>query len=177
MKRISFLSVLLFSFFLSQAQQTKMNAVKFNPLSLLVATGNVSYERAVGKKTSVQLGGFYSGYKSSALKYEGFGLTPELRYYFAGKKEALNGVYAGPFVRYQHYKIADKIDGGSVVFSSFGGGAVIGWEKTWKSGFVLDLFAGPSYNSGVFKDGEEEDLAFGFDGFSIRTGVTIGFSF
>lgn len=177
MKRIIFLSVALSFAFMSQAQQMKQNAIKLNPLSLLLATGNVAYERAVGEKTSVQLGGFYSGFRSSSLKYEGFGLTPEMRFYFAGDKEALNGVYAGPFVRFQHYKLKDRVDGSGVVYQSIGGGAVVGWQKMWKSGFVLDLFAGPSYNAGKFKDGQEEDLAFGIDGFSVRTGVTIGFGF
>lgn len=177
MKRIIILSVALASAFVVQAQQTRQNAIKINPLSLLVATGNVAYERAIGERTSVQLGGFYSGFRTAGLKYEGFGLTPEVRFYFAGDKEALNGIYAGPFMRYQHYKLKDRLDGSSVAYQSFGGGAIVGWQKMWKGGFVLDLYAGPSYNAGKFKDGQEESLAFGIDGFSVRTGITIGFGF
>ncbi|MBL7730261.1 MAG: DUF3575 domain-containing protein [Chitinophagaceae bacterium] len=177
MKKILALTVLLFSFVIVKAQSSKMNAVKINPLSALVATGNIAYERAVGAQTSVQLGVFYSGFKSSSLKYEGFGITPEFRYYISKENGPMNGVYVGPFARYQQFSIKDKSDGSSVKFSSVGGGALIGWEKAWKSGFVLDIFAGPSYNAGKFKDGQEEDLAFGFDGFSVRTGITIGFAF
>lgn len=155
----------------------KQNAIKINPLSLAFATGNVSYERAVGAQSSFQLGGFYSGFKISGLKYSGFGITPEFRYYFAGAKEALNGVYVAPFARYQSYQIKDTEFDTEVKFSAIGGGATIGWQKMWSSGFVLDIFAGPAISSGKFKDGDETDLAFGLDGFGVRTGLTIGFGF
>ena len=68
------------------------NAIKINPLSLFFATGNVSYERAVSTNQSFQLGLFYSGVSISDVKYSGLGITPEYRFYIAGKKEALNGV-------------------------------------------------------------------------------------
>lgn len=177
MKKIVLALAVVFAATGLNAQDGKLNAIKINPLSLAFATGNVSYERAVGPQSSIQLGGFFAGFKLSELKYSGFGVTPEFRYYFAGNKEALNGVYVGPFLRYQSFTIKETIDNSSVKFSSFGGGAVIGWQKMWDSGFVLDLFAGPNYSSGKFTDGEETDLAFGLDGLGIRTGITIGFGF
>lgn len=158
--------------------QTK--AVKLNPLSLFVATGNVAFETKVSENTSFQLGGFYSGFKTGDFKYAGWGLTPEYRIYFAGDKQALNGVYAGPFARYQNYSIKDKSTDDKAFFSSIGGGAVIGWQKAYSSGFVLDLFVGPAFYSGKFKDSSDEDdfdLSFGMDGFAMRVGLTIGFSF
>ena len=36
--------------------------------------------------------------------------------------------------------------------------AVIGYAKSWNSGFVLDIFAGPSYNNIRFKSGQEDDF-------------------
>lgn len=178
MKRILVLFVLSFSFVIVKAQSQKMNAVKINPLSALVATGNVSYERVVGHQTSIQLGGFYSGFKSSSLKYQGFGITPEFRYYFSKLSAGpMNGFYLGPFARYQQFSIKDKTDGSSVQYSSIGGGALLGWEKNWKSGFVLDVFAGPSYNAGKFKDGKDIGLVFGLGDFSVRTGIALGYAF
>src|SRR3712207_6955264 len=44
---------------------------------------------------------FYSSFGLSDLKYSGYGITPEFRFYFAGRAEALNGVYVAPFARYQ----------------------------------------------------------------------------
>jgi hypothetical protein len=156
------------------------NAIKLNPLSLIFATGNVAYERAVSENSSIQLGFFYTGVSIEDLKYTGFGITPEYRIYFAGNKHVFNGVYAGPFVRFQSFEITDKISNGKADYSSFGGGAIIGWEKTWNSGFVLDIFAGPQYNKGDIKPTSgsgQFDVAGSIDGFGIRSGITLGFAF
>lgn len=167
---------------ITRAQETPQNAVKMNPLSLIFTTGNVSYERAIAANQTFQIGIFYSGMSISSIKYSGLGITPEYRFYFAGRKEAMNGVYVAPFGRYQNFNITDKDTKDKASFSSFGGGALLGWEKTWGSGFVLDLFVGPSFNSGKIKvkDGSEEgqfDISGNIDGFGIRTGITLGFAF
>ena len=182
MKKLVLLTAFTAVLLSSKAQEGgHKNAIKLNPLSLIFATGNVAYERAVGAKSSLQLGVFFSGFKLSDLKYSGFGVTPEFRFYFAGSGEALNGVYVGPFARYQNFtiKIEDDVEN-KTTYSSIGGGAVIGWEKSWASGFVLDLFVGPAYNSGKFENEGDEDefnVKAGIDGFGIRTGITLGFSF
>ena len=166
--------------FCSTAQEAGQNALKLNPLSLFVVTGNVAYERAVNANQSFQLGAFVSGFSISDVKYSGFGFTPEYRFYVAGHKEVMNGVYIAPFARYQHFSLKDKETDDKATFSSVGGGAVAGWEKSWASGFVLDLFVGPSYNSGKIKgssDEDEFDVSSGIDGFTLRTGITIGFRF
>jgi len=182
MKKLLSALVLVSLFSIAKAQDNgNKNAIKINPLSLIFATGNVSYERAVSHNQSFQLGMFYSGVSLSGLKYSGLGITPEYRIYFAGHREAMNGVYVAPFARYQHFSLEDKETGDKATYSSIGGGATIGWEKSWSSGFVLDMFVGPSYNSGKFKEKdtneEEFNISGGFEGFTIRTGITLGFSF
>ena len=181
MKKVLFAAALLVAGTALKAQENgAQNAIKLNPLSLVFATGNVAYERAVSENTSIQLGVFYSGVSISGLKYTGLGVTPEFRVYFAGNRQALNGVYVGPFVRYQSFTLKDKDSDSEAKYSSFGGGAVIGWEKTWASGFVLDLFAGPQYNKGKIKEksgNESFDVAGSIDGFGLRTGITLGFAF
>lgn len=181
MKKISFVLALVAGSFAASAQMSdRANAVKLNPLSLALMTGNVSYERAVSDNSSIQLGVFYSGVSISGLKYSGLGVTPEYRIYFGGQKQALNGVYAAPFLRYQNFSLTEKESNDKASFTSFGGGATIGWQKMWPSGFVLDLFAGPAYNSGKVKtdaEGEDFDIKAGIDGFGVRTGLTIGFGF
>jgi hypothetical protein len=175
--------LLLASAYAGNAQDNKktpQNAIKLNPLSLVFATGNIAYERAISGNQSLQLGVFYSGVTISDLKYTGLAVTPEYRVYFAGQKQALNGVYVGPFVRYQSFRIKEKDSNYQADFTSFGGGAVIGWEKTWSSGFVLDIFAGPAFNAGKFKNKADEDnfdVAGSIDGFGLRTGITLGFAF
>ncbi|HEX2608336.1 MAG TPA: DUF3575 domain-containing protein [Flavisolibacter sp.] len=181
MKKILFVMALgVMGLGVNAQEATKKNAIKLNPLSLAFLTGNVSYERAVGSNQSINLGVFYSGISFDNLKYSGFGLTPEYRFYFAGKKEALNGVYAAPFVRFQSFNLEDKDAGDKTTFTTIGGGATIGWQKMWNSGFVLNLFAGPSYSSVKFKndsDEDEFDIKGAFKGFGVRTGLTIGFGF
>jgi hypothetical protein len=181
MKKLLVIAAFLVSASALKAQESEyQQAVKINPLSLFVVTGNVAYEHATGSNQSFQLGMFYSGVSVSGLKYSGFGITPEYRFYFAGHREALNGVYAAPFVRFQSFTFKDKETTEKANFSSIGGGATIGWEKTWNSGFVLDLFAGPSYNAGKFKNDSDEDsfdVSSGVNGFGIRTGITLGFAF
>jgi hypothetical protein len=164
-----------------QAQEAgRSNAIKINPLSLFLATGNVSYERAVSSQASVQLGAFYSSFGLGDLKYTGYGVTPEFRFYFAGHKEALNGVYVAPFARYQSFKLSEKSADNTTSFTAIGGGATIGWQKMWGSGFVLDIFAGPSYSSAKFKNESDQDefnVQGGLTGFGVRTGITLGFGF
>lgn len=179
MKKIVLALFMIGSVGVINAQQTHQ-ALKLNPLSLFLATGNVSYERAVAENQSFQIGAYYSGVKIGDLKYSGFGFTPEYRFYFAGQKKAMNGVYAAPFLRVQSFTLKDKDTDEKANFTSFGGGATVGWEKTWGSGFVLDLFLGPSYNAGKVKNTSNEedfDISSGISGFGLRTGVAIGFGF
>ena len=180
MKR-SFLLIALAAITMSsKAQDGQKNALKINPMSLLVRTGNISYEREVKAGQTFQIGAFYTGLSISDLKYSGLGITPEYRFYFGGQKQAFNGGYVAPFVRYQNFEISDKDVDNKASFSTVGGGAIIGWEKRWKSGFVLDIFAGPSYNSIRFKNENKEDefdIKGGIKGFGLRTGIAIGFGF
>jgi hypothetical protein len=179
MKKYVLLAGLLAVGFIVKAQTIQSNALKLNPLSIIVKTGNISYERAINSRQSFQVGGFYSGVNLADFNYEGWGITPEYRFYFGGQKQVLNGGYVAPFVRYQDFSISDEASDAKARFSTIGGGAIIGWEKNYKSGFVLDVFAGPSYNSAKFKNGSEDDFDIkgGIKGFGLRSGIAIGFSF
>ncbi|TDH27308.1 DUF3575 domain-containing protein [Segetibacter sp. 3557_3] len=166
--------------FSSKAQDIQKNAIKINPMSLLVKTGNISYEREVKEGQTFQVGAFYTGLSISDFKYAGYGITPEYRFYFGGQKQSFNGGYVAPFVRYQNFTISDKESDNEAGFSTIGGGAIVGWEKRYKSGFVLDIFAGPSYNNVNFKNKAKEDefeIKGGIKGFGLRTGIAIGFGF
>jgi hypothetical protein len=181
MKKLLVIACIFLSAGVLKAQEGSFkNAVKVNPLSLFLLTGNVSYEHATKTNQSFQLGVFYSGMTMSGLQYAGLGITPEYRFYFAGRREAMNGVYAGPFARFQSFTFKDKATTNKANYTSFGGGALIGWEKTWNSGFLLDLFVGPAYNAGKFKnesDANQFDISSGINGFGVRTGLTLGFAF
>lgn len=165
---------------LKAQQGSHSNAIKINPFSLFLLTGNFAYERVVNENQSVQLGMFYSGMSIGGIQYSGLGVTPEYRFYFAGRRQAMNGVYAAPFGRYQSFTFKDKVTAEKANFTSIGGGLTIGWEKSWESGFVLDIFAGPAYNAGKFKNESDEDqfdISSAVNGFGVRTGITLGFAF
>ena len=176
MKRTLFV---LFISFLSATQifaQEVQNTVSMNPLSALLRIGSVFYQRKVADNSSLQMGVAFTGLKLDDTKFTGLALTPEYRWY--PKKNALHGLYLGPFVRYQNYTIKEADNKGS--FFSIGGGAVLGRQWVYGSGFALDLFFGPSFNSGKYKaeSGDDDlDINGAIDGFGLRAGVSIGFGF
>lgn len=175
MKKLFICAAMAFSFAGLKAQDVN-NTFKINPLSALLRTGSVFYERRISNGVTTQLGLAYTGLKLDETKFTGVVVTPEVRFYL--KQYAPTGFYAAPFVRYQNYTITDGIDKGN--YSSIGGGVLGGYQWVYGSGFVLDLFFGPSFNSGKYKAsaGEDEpEIKGGIEGFGIRTGIAIGFGF
>jgi hypothetical protein len=113
------------------------------------------------------------------FKYQGYGITTEYRFYF-GQKEELNGLYLAPFARHQNFTISNKEVNSKASFTTLGGGATLGWQKSWGGGFVLNLFAGPSYNELKFKgevNKEDFEIKEGIKGFGLRSGISLGFTF
>lgn len=174
MKKILLIAFSLLILANAKAQEAN-NTLKINPISALLRTGSVFYERKLNENSSLQLGAAFTGFKLDGTSFTGIAITPEYRHYFGQK--AVNGVYAGPFLRYQDYTVKDGSNEGN--YTSFGGGLVFGRQWVWSSGFVLDLFFGPSYNNGNFKlkSGNEPDIKGGVDGFGIRTGISLGIGF
>jgi hypothetical protein len=155
------------------------NAIKINPLSALLATGNISYERLVNDKQSFQLGGYYTGVKFSSTKITGYGITPEYRFYVG--REALNSFYVAPYARYQSISFKETEFDSKATLSTVGGGLLFGRQWLIGDSFTIDLFLGPNYSSGSVKVsfGDEDDfkgLNF-FTGFGLRSGITLGLAF
>ena len=177
------LVVILLCLILTNAwsQTEQKNILKVNPLSFLVATGSAFFEHKIDDKHSWQLGLAYVGFTSLSIKYSGFNITPEYRIYF--HKDAISGMYVGPFLRYQNYSLKDteSVDNYTYSYTSFGGGCVFGRQWIYRSGMVFDLFAGPSFNSGKIKvtsgSGTLKEPGLGLDGFGIRIGMAFGFGF
>jgi len=175
MKKLLLVAVTALMFLNTKAQEVQ-NTIKINPLSALIRTGSVFYERKTNDAMSLQLGVAYTGVKLDDTKFSGLAITPEIRFYI--KKHAPTGLYAAPFLRYQSYTTSDDTDKGS--YKSFGGGALIGHQWVYNSGFTLDLFFGPSYNNGNYSatvGTDEPEISGGIEGFGIRTGIALGFGF
>lgn len=161
----------------------KMNAFKVNIFSPIVKTGSFFYERKINAKSSAQLGVGFTAYNRDGIKISGVFFTPEYRFYLSNNKEAIEGFYIGPFVRYQNLKVEDTNSNPSnpdkATLSTFGGGLVIGHQWIFSNIIALDIFLGPSYNSGTVKvtSGSSVDVPASFQGFGVRAGLTLGVAF
>jgi len=154
---------------------TEKNVFKINSLSLLLGTGSIFYERKFSDLISGQLGVAYMGVKISDTKFRGYILTPEVRIH--PKKNAIDGFYIAPYMRYQNYSLSSGSDKGTL--SSVGGGLLVGRQWIKKSGFTMDLFFGGHYSTSSIKS-DSETSSFKTDfitGFGVRVGFALGFAF
>jgi hypothetical protein len=177
MKKILCACALVAVTFAANAQE-KSNAIKANIFSPIAKTGSFFYERKLNEKSSAQLGVGFTAYNKNDVGINGMFFTPEYRFYLSG--ESMNGFYAGPFVRYQNLKITDKTQNDKATLTTFGGGVVVGRQWLFGNIVTLDIFVGPSYNSGSVKydDGSgNTTIPGGFNGFGVRFGTTLGIAF
>lgn len=151
------------------------NVLKVNTLALIIGTGSVFYEREFSDLISGQIGVGYLNYKINDAKFSGLILTPEMRLYV--KKNAIDGFYVAPYLRYQKYSFDGTDSNGSL--TSFGGGAAFGMQWIFQKGFVMDLFFGGHYTSADARltSGTEAPDITKFDGFKTRVGFALGFAF
>lgn len=189
MKRIFAIAFLLCcgAFISGELQaQVRSNVVKFNPLSLAVGTFNFSYERALNDSKALQLGVYFTSIGTDALKYSGYGITPEYRIYLSQSKGAPEGWHVSPFLRYSSFSLSTSVEGNeeSATMNTFGGGVVAGhqWLFGKSDRISLDMFIGPKYDSASFSyegtAGEEDfDVRGGLSGFWVRGGITLGVAF
>jgi hypothetical protein len=180
MKKIAVLLLVLGFAVTSYAQDQpsvapEKNVMKINTLALIIRTGAVFYEREISDLTSAQLGIAYMNYTINQTKLNGLSVTPEVRFYI--RKNALDGFYLGPYLRYNNFSYDDNSSTGK--YEAFGGGVSFGRQWIFKKGFVIDLFFGGHYtNSKVtLTSGSETPDFTKIEGFSIRTGFSIGFAF
>lgn len=164
-------------------------ALKFNLLSPAVRTLSVAVEQRVSENSTVQLGFFTgkirTGTDDDRNELDGWGLTPEYRYYLSATP-APKGFYVAPFLRYEKFNFTtteNNTVGGPTVnkgtLTGFGGGIVFGRQWVFKEHVTLDMFIGPKYMDYTEKStqgdpwGDLEWLGY----FRPRGGLTIGFAF
>jgi hypothetical protein len=161
------------------AVSTEKNVLKINTLSLFLGTGSIFYEHKFSDLSSAQLGVGYMNFKLRDTKFSGLILTPEYRIY--AKKNAIDGFYIAPYLRYQKFTVENKeIDPPSKgSLTSMGGGLVFGRQWITDSGFTMDLFFGGHYGSADVKvdSGTNSFDTNFFRGFKMRMGFAIGFAF
>ena len=128
---------------------TEKNVLKINTLSLIFGTGSLFYEHKLSDLTSVQLGVGYLGYKVNDGKFSGLILTPEFRIY--PKKNAIDGFYIAPYLRYFNFTIKSGTSNDKGSLTVMGGGLLFGRQWITNSGFTMDLFFGGHYGSATVK--------------------------
>ena len=151
------------------------NVIKVNTLALIIRTGAVFYEREISDVISAQLGIAYMNYTIDDTHLDGVGVTPEVRFYI--RKNALDGFYVGPYLRYNNFGFDDNNSAGR--YKGFGGGVSFGRQWIFQKGFVIDLFFGGHYTNSRIEltSGSEPPDFTRIEGFNIRTGFSIGFAF
>jgi hypothetical protein len=149
-----------------EKKEAPATVLKLNPLSLLVATGNVQIERRLGDRFSGQFGinfgrpklKVYAPNLLKPVQYTLFTLTPEIRYYISfQKRQVPRGPYLAAYLRFhrvgKQYEIIaydpDQFQNvlveAHVRTTAFGGGFLLGYQFFFKDHFGLDLFIGPKY--------------------------------
>lgn len=151
------------------------NLIKVNILSPIIRTGSFFYEHKLNATSSFQLGLLFTGFKIEDAKFTGLGITPEYRKYLSESKEALQGFYLGPFLRYYNLSVKDATDKASL--STFGGGVVAGHQWIFRSNVSLDIYLGPSYSAAKIDGDDGIDGLSYFSGFGLRSGITLGIGF
>ena len=181
MKKGVFIIISLLVFTTGLRAQTKMNAVKTDLFSPIIKTYVLKYERAINEDMSIQLGFFYSNFLPSDTEttLNGFGITPEFRYYLS-ETPAPNGTYLAPNFRYYKFTLEDPEANGEGTLTNFSIALNLGKQVVLKDIILIDAWVGPSYNFRSF-----EETATGVDvgnlpdanGFGLRIGLALGLVF
>lgn len=150
------------------------NVIKMNPLGLAFGAIDLSYERVLNEKSSIEIGIAYSSLNvttsGSSSKANGFGLEGKYKMYFSNSGSAPRGWYGAPFASYSK----TTVTGGGV--SAFSGGALAGYQWVFggaATGFALDLNFGAQY---VSASTTGSVLSTTFDGVLPRLGLSLGYA-
>ncbi len=150
------------------------NVIKMNPLGLAFGSIDLSYEKALNGKSSIEIGVAYSSLNvttsGSSSKATGFGVEGKYKMYFSNSGAAPRGWYGAPFVNYSK----TTVTGGDL--SAFSGGVLGGYQWIFggsATGFALDLNFGAQY---VSANTSGSIISTTFDGILPRLGLSLGYA-
>ncbi|MEP6675728.1 MAG: DUF3575 domain-containing protein [Ferruginibacter sp.] len=153
----------------------KMNVIKINPLGLLFGSANVSFERVLNEKSSLQVDVAFGGLSVGGVKYTNLGAGLDYKYYVSNSKSAPEGFYVQPGVGFYSVKVKDPTE--TVTGSGFTIKGIVGNQWVWNSGFSLDLFGGVNYYAGGKIKGNNGVEYTKFSGALPALGVSLGYAF
>lgn len=120
----------------------KKNAIRINGIAAFVSGQDViTYERILGKKTSLQLGIGYSNSKDddTSFEYQNIGAGLEFRYYL---KEAHSGFYTSPGVSYNFGDVSGGAIVGDINHNTLNFSLKAGYQWALKSSLILGIDIG-----------------------------------
>lgn len=164
------------------SENNAKNVIKINPASLFGGTFSLSYERAIWRGFSINIHGSYlfnhslpnwvvnkiwrndveEGQKLTFSKprFTGYGITPEIRYYFLPGQSAPNGLYVGIYLRMWQYNAKMDVTyinpnlnlpvdtfklTGKLGYYAIRPGLQVGYNWIIGNHFSLDAFVGANY--------------------------------
>lgn len=192
-----FVFVLLISSNLSaQTEKNPRVNIKTNPFAAMLNMIPLSAEFFVTQTWSVSANGFLINSKNGSgatyFDQNGFGISPEVRYYFVTTetKGQKNRVYVGGIYSYEEYTntTLDRYDEPIAGWNhGMGGALVFGNQWFFKNRFTLDVFMGPGYTNYVKNANYDSNLSKGgfllsmagvkSSGTKIKFGFSIGIAF
>ena len=165
-----------------KSQSQPRNIFKVNLLSPAFRSVSIAGEHLLNPDQSLQIGFFYTGIRQQEISYQGFGLTPEYRFYL-DKFEAPAGFFISTFLRHHNLKMTNSEKSEKARLLTYGGGISIGgqWVFDYKFAFTLEIYGGLAYDLPhlILKEGAKR-LSFDtglYSGFNPRFGLTMGWAF
>lgn len=178
------IALILYMSMIFTLKAQKQNIIKTNLLSPIVGTYHLNYERVISKRGSLQIGTFYTNRNipiGTSTNYEGFGITPEYRFYLSAIDQAPKGFYIAPSFRYQHLNLTAYAGAGKQIGNSnlYSVGLTVGKQWIFGDLIALDIFIGPAFNSYSYSNRpvEESSIKIFSNNFGFRAGLTLGVAF
>lgn len=179
MRKVVLVAMLFLGAMTVKAQEGNgQNVIKVNPLGLLFGSANVGFERVINDKSSFMIAPQFGGFKLAGVKYSSFGAGAQYRFYFSKTKTTPEGFYAAPALSFVSGKVTwDSFDSKEESkYTSFGGGAMVGNQWIFKSGFVIDLGGGVMYQKFSYKD-DSNSSGLKANGMMPALNFSIGYNF
>ncbi len=174
------------------------NCIKLKVIPLLFRMASLQYERKIKDNMTVacdvNLLFFSATTGGTTVSYNGFGLSPEFRFYPGG--EAMKGFFIGPYLSYLGMSLKGEVEntargkgtGEISGITAIGGGAILGWKWIFGDVFALETHLGLNYLSLTlpgkmdykYEDGTSgsEDLgSFSGSGILPTAGLSLGYAF
>lgn len=138
------------------ATAQKKWAIKTNLPNLYFKAGTLQLELMTDTSQSINFGVHYAQFNLNGASYSGIGFVSEYRIYLSN--QTLNGLYLGPFVRFQKfdinkiYYLYDTRNRTTTSYKSelelirYGGGIVLGYQWFSRKGLLLDIYSGLDVN-------------------------------